>query len=165
MWRCAEIWPVEHKPFRHSTMRSGSSSSSSRFKIHPKQVNASTCDFDWCCLQSGDNTGTHLHVSRKAICRPKQQLHVSTSMESPMSFVSRLWMFLIPSVTRFWCETLSSVSILLTSTIAAEHCRNSSFPSSRRRVMRSSNCQDAHAPKTPHWKLQKDRFSIPDCCR
>src|SRR5580693_5570509 len=105
MWRCAEIWPVEHKPFRHSTMRSGSSSSSSRFKIHPKQVNASTCDFDWCCLQSGDNTGTHLHVSRKAICRPKQQLHVSTSMESPMSFVSRLWMFLIPSVTRFWCET------------------------------------------------------------
>jgi NADPH:quinone reductase len=57
---------VEHKPFRHSTMRSGSSSSSSRFKIRPKQVNASTCDFDRCCLQSGDNTGTHLHVSRKA---------------------------------------------------------------------------------------------------
>src|SRR5216683_633573 len=84
----------------------------SRFKIHPKQVNASTCDFDRCCLQSGDNTGTHLHVSRKAICRPKQQLHVSTSMESPMSFVSRLWMFLTPSVTRFWCETPSSVSIL-----------------------------------------------------
>src|SRR5467141_3459844 len=78
-------------------MRSGSSSSSSRFKIRPKQVNASTCDFDRCCLQSGDNTGTHLHVSRKAICRPKQQLHVSTSMESPMSFVSRPWMFLIPS--------------------------------------------------------------------
>jgi len=98
--------------FRHSTMRSGSSSSSSRFKIRPKQVNASTCDFDRCCLQSGDNTGTHLHVSRKAICRPKQQLHVSTSMESPMSFVSRPWMFLIPSVTRFWCETPSSVSIL-----------------------------------------------------
>src|ERR1700736_3485307 len=66
MWRRAEIWPVEHKPFRHSTMRSGSSSSSSRFKIRPKQVNASTCDFDRCCLQSGDNTGTHLHVSRKA---------------------------------------------------------------------------------------------------
>src|SRR6266404_8384441 len=40
------MWPVEHKPFRHSTMRSGSSSSSSRFKIRPKQVNASTCDFD-----------------------------------------------------------------------------------------------------------------------
>src|SRR6267143_1926180 len=76
------MWPVEHKPFRHSTMRSGSSSSSSRFKIRPKQVNASTCDFDRCCLKSGDNTGTHLHVSRKAICRPKQQLHVSTSMES-----------------------------------------------------------------------------------
>src|SRR3984893_7197135 len=55
-------------------MRSGSSSSSSRFKIRPKQVNASTYDFDRCCLQSGDNTGTHLHVSRKAICRPKQQL-------------------------------------------------------------------------------------------
>src|SRR6266850_1322290 len=102
-----------HKPFRHSTMRSGSSSSSSRFKIRPKQVNESTCDFDRCCLQSGDNTGTHLHVSRKAICRPKQQLHVSTSMESPMSFVSRLWMFLTPSVTRFWCETPSSVSILI----------------------------------------------------
>src|SRR6476620_4776901 len=32
-------------------MRSGSSSSSSRFKIRPKQVNASTCDFDRCCLQ------------------------------------------------------------------------------------------------------------------
>src|SRR3984893_15280045 len=63
MWRGAEIWPVEHKPFRHSTMRSGSSSSSSRFKIRPKQVNASTCDFERCCLQSGDNTGTHLHVS------------------------------------------------------------------------------------------------------
>jgi len=47
-----------------------------------KQVNASTCDSDRCCLQSGDNTGTHLHVSRKAICQPKQQLHVSTSMES-----------------------------------------------------------------------------------
>src|SRR5580765_2037111 len=76
-------------------MRSGSSSSSSRFKIRPKQVNASTCDFDRCCLQSGDNTGTHLHVSRKAKCRSKQQLHVSTSMESPMSFVSRLWMFLL----------------------------------------------------------------------
>src|ERR1700720_838840 len=75
-------------------MRSGSSSSSSRFKIRPKQVNGSTCDFERCCLQSGDNTGTHLHVSRKAICQPKQQLHVSTSMESPMSFVSRLWMFL-----------------------------------------------------------------------
>src|ERR1700756_1135459 len=59
-------------------MRSGSSSSSSRFKIRPKQVNASTCDFDRCCLQFGDNTGTHLHVSRKAICRPKQQLPVST---------------------------------------------------------------------------------------
>src|SRR6266478_4209158 len=40
------MWPVEHKPFRHSTMRSGSSSSSSRFKIRPKQVNASTCDFE-----------------------------------------------------------------------------------------------------------------------
>src|SRR4030088_2321973 len=38
-------------------MRSGSSSSSSRFKIRPKQVNASTCDSDRCCLQSGDNTG------------------------------------------------------------------------------------------------------------
>src|SRR6266478_9187719 len=37
---------MEHKPFRHSTMRSGSSSSSSRFKIRPKQVNASTCDFE-----------------------------------------------------------------------------------------------------------------------
>src|SRR6202051_4591281 len=82
MWRWAEIWPVEHKSFRHSTMRAGSSSSSSRFKIRPKQVNASTCDFDRCCLQSGDNTGTHLHVSRKAICQPKKQLHVSTSMES-----------------------------------------------------------------------------------
>src|SRR4030081_3891647 len=43
-------------------MRSGSSSSSSRFKIRPKQVNASTCDFDRRCLQSGDNTGTHLHT-------------------------------------------------------------------------------------------------------
>src|SRR6266404_9937970 len=40
------MWPVEHKSFRHSSMRSGSSSSSSRFKIRPKQVNASTCDFD-----------------------------------------------------------------------------------------------------------------------
>src|ERR1700731_3703014 len=67
MWRWAEIWPMEQKPFRHSTMRSGSSSSSSRFKIRPKQVNASTCDFDRCCLKSGDNTGTHLHVSRKAM--------------------------------------------------------------------------------------------------
>src|ERR1700693_2466701 len=104
--------PVEHKPFRHSTMRSGSNSSSSRFKFRPKQVNASICDFDRCCLQSGDNTGAHLHVSRKAICRPKQQLHVSTSMESPMFFVSRPWMFLIPSVTRLWCEPPSSVSIL-----------------------------------------------------
>src|SRR5260370_42515083 len=54
------MWTVEHEPFRHSTMRSGSSSSSSRFKIRPQQVNASTCDFDRCCLQSGDNTGTHL---------------------------------------------------------------------------------------------------------
>src|SRR5258708_5433374 len=42
-------------------MRSGSSSSSSRFKIRPKQVNASTCDSDRCCLQSGNNTGRHLH--------------------------------------------------------------------------------------------------------
>src|ERR1700674_2511274 len=41
-------------------MRSGSSSSSSRFKIRPKQGNASTCDSDRCCLQSGDNTGTTL---------------------------------------------------------------------------------------------------------
>src|SRR5258705_5792605 len=39
-------------------MRSGSSSSSSRLKIRPKQVNASTCDFDRFCLQSADNTGT-----------------------------------------------------------------------------------------------------------
>ena len=30
-----------------------------------------------------------------------------------MSFVSRLWMFLTPSVTRFWCESPSSVSILI----------------------------------------------------
>jgi len=30
-----------------------------------------------------------------------------------MSFVSRPWMFLIPSVPRFWCETPSLVSILV----------------------------------------------------
>jgi len=29
-----------------------------------------------------------------------------------MSFVSRPWMFLIPSVTRFWCETPSSSQIV-----------------------------------------------------
>src|ERR1700734_3026781 len=35
-------------------MRSGSSSSSSRFKIRPKQANASTCDFDRCWRQHRD---------------------------------------------------------------------------------------------------------------
>src|SRR5260221_4150411 len=52
-------------------MRSGSSSSSSRFKIRPKQVNASTCDFDRCCLQSGDNTGTHLHAFEESYMSTK----------------------------------------------------------------------------------------------
>src|SRR4029077_9225920 len=63
MWRGEEIWPVEHKQFRHSTMRSGSSSSSSRFKIRPKQVNASTCDFDRCCLQLATTPG-HTYTFR-----------------------------------------------------------------------------------------------------
>src|ERR1700687_1085685 len=60
-------------------MRCGSSSSSSRFKIRPKQVNASTCDFDRCCLQSGDNTGNALtrfeesYMSTKATARMSDQ--------------------------------------------------------------------------------------------
>ena len=60
-------------------------SSSSRFKIRPKQVNASNdCDFDRCCLQSGDNTGTHSRLEGKLVCQPKQWLrHVSTSMREP----------------------------------------------------------------------------------
>ncbi len=58
-------------------------------------------------------TPGHTYTFRgKLYVDQSNSLHVSTSMESPMSFVSRLWMFLIPSVTRFWCETLSSVSIL-----------------------------------------------------
>src|ERR1700675_2106956 len=83
-----------------------------RLRLRPRAQTSARLRSENSSSSSMGNTGTHLHVSRKAICRPKQQLHVSTSMESPMSFVSRPWMFLIPSVTRFWCETPSSVSIL-----------------------------------------------------
>src|SRR5580700_9454403 len=79
---------MELKPFRHSTMRSGSSSSSSRFKIRPKQVNASTCDSDRCCLQSG---GQH----RGTLTRLEE------SYMSTKATAARIYKYGEPDVFRF----------------------------------------------------------------
>src|ERR1700748_3677001 len=66
-------------------MRSGSSSSSSRFKIRPQQVNASTCDFARFCLQSGDNTGTHLHVSSATLIATHRRRNSTARLDTGQS--------------------------------------------------------------------------------
>ena len=116
-----EIWPLEHKPFRHSTMRSGSSSSSSRFKIRPKQVNASTCDFDRCCLQSGDNTGTYTFKGSYMSTKATAARIYEYGEPDNHAWTMRPWITADPVGHEVLVTKPSSVSILWVSTIAAEY--------------------------------------------
>ena len=56
------------------------------FKIRQKQVDALLVTLT-CVVQSGENTGTHYTFRGKLCVDQSNSLHVSTSMESPMSFV------------------------------------------------------------------------------